>query len=1168
MVSGGSTICEGDSVQLNSSSTIGTFFWTPGSTLSDSSIYNPFASPVITTDYILHLTDSLNCIIEDTVKVNVDPQMSLNVSNDTSICLGDCANLIATGALSYSWETSASLSDTSISNPIACPNSTELFTVYGSSGLCSDTAQVTVTVNPLPTVNAGTDIDICFGDTVQLNASGVTNYTWSPPDSLSSINIPDPLAWPADSTQYIVTGTDINNCSNTDTILVNVNPLPNVNAGTDTSLCAGDTIQLNAQGASSYIWSPATFLSNNTIADPLCFPTTTITYTVTGTDNNSCISSDSITVTINNLPIGSVSNDTTICFGDTAQLIASGGTNYTWSPSDSLSSTVISNPLAWPSSTTIYQVIISDNNFCNDTAQVTVTINPLPTVNAGTDIDICFGDTAQLNASGAINYTWSPSDSLSSIIIPDPLAWPADSTQYIVTGLDALGCNNSDTMMVNVNPLPLADAGADLWICPGDSIQLNASGGIIYSWSPLTNISDPNIADPMVSLTDTTDYIVIVTSNQGCIDSDTVTIFVNPNVPTNAGSDTSICVGDTIQLGGNPTAVNGTVYLWSPAGFVDDPNISNPMAFPDVPTTFFVVTSNDTCSGIDSVFVDVNPFPPVDAGADIQICIGDTTQLNVTGAGISFIWTPVVSVFGDTILSNDTIADPLAFPDDTTTYVVNATDIFGCTVADSVTVIVNPLPNANAGNDIGLCIGDSIQLNASGGDTYLWSPNDSISNINIPDPIVFPIDTSTYTVTVTDSNSCVNSDSIIVTVHPLPNVSAGADDTICMGDTIQLIGTGALNYAWTPNDSISNDSVPYPFVWPSVNIDYVVVGTDANGCVSSDTVNISVNSLPVINAGSDVQICIGDSVQLNASGGDSYQWSPAGSLTNSIIADPVAFPTDTTDYIVTSADTNGCVSSDTVRVIVNPLPDANAGFNVNICEGGHAFLNASGGILYQWSPSAYLNHDTVADPLAFPDTSMVFTVDVTDSNGCTASDSMIVIVFMVYAVDDQYICEGDSVQLDVFGEPGVSFSWSPVTGLSDPNIINPWASPTSTTTYVVTATDSQGCTDQADVVVEVSDDQATFDTEIVGGCDGAVVTFNNTSDPANDFIWYFSNGDSSIQITSEHIFPFGTDFSAMLIITNQHGCIDTALFNGSTLNFDDYFILLPVDMNIISPHRL
>ena len=206
-----------------------------------------------------------------------------------------------------------------------------------------------------------------------------------------------------------------------------------------------------------------------------------------------------------------------------------------------------------------------------------------------------------------------------------------------------------------------------------------------------------------------------------------------------------------------------------------------------------------------------------------------------------------------------------------------------------------------------------------------------------------------------------------------------------------------------------------------------------------------INSLPVINAGSDIQICIGDSIQLNASGGNSYQWSPAGSLTNAIIADPIAFPTDTTDYIVTSADTNGCVSSDTVSVIVNPLPDANAGFNVNICEGDHAFLNASGGVLYQWSPSAFLNHDTVADPLAFPDTSIIFNVDVTDSNGCTASDSMIVIVFMVYTVDDQYICEGDSVQLDVFGEPGVSFSWSPVTGLSDPNIINPWASPTSTT---------------------------------------------------------------------------------------------------------------------------
>ena len=1157
------TICEGESVQLNGSSSNGTITWSPAATLSDPTVYDPIATPTLSTNYLLELIDPVGCTLIDSVRVNVDAPVSLTISNDTTICFGDCANLLVTGANNNAWETSTSLNDTSIANPTACPSSTETFTVYGSTGACADTAQVTVTVNTLPTIDAGTDPTICFGDTTNLSAVGAIDYSWSPADSLSSSIISNPQAWPSDTTQYVVTGTDINSCFNTDTVTVNVNPLPNVDAGNNTTICTGDSIQLNATGAATYIWSPVTDLSDPTIADPFASPSTPTTYTVTGTDINGCVNVDSITISLHSLPTATVSNDTTICIGDTAQLIASGGTNYTWSPADSLSSTVISNPLAWPTATTIYQVIISDNNGCLDTAQVNVTISNLPNVDAGSDVDICFGDTVQLNASGADTYSWSPADSLNNTGIANPQAWPSDTTEYIVTGLNNLGCLNTDTLFVNVNPLPPADAGPDTWICPGDNIQLSASGGAVYLWTPAANLSDPNIADPVVTLIDTASYQVLVTSVEGCTATDSITIFVNPNVPTDAGVDTTICIGDSLQIGGNPTAVNGTSYLWSPAGFVDDPTLANPIAFPTTPTMFYVVTSNDTCTGIDSVFIGVNPTPAIDAGADLQICLGDTAQLNASG-GISYVWSPIESAPGDTILSNDTIADPLAFPTDTTLFFVSIEDLNGCVDTDSVTVIVNPPPSVDAGSNTGICIGDSIQLGAVGGDIYVWTPADSISDVNIADPMVWPSDTTEYFVSVTDSNGCINNDSLVITVHPLPNVSAGVDDTICIGQTTQLIGTGALTYLWSPNDSISDNTVAFPFVWPTDTTDYIVVGTDANGCVQSDTVNILVNPLPIVTASSDVQICIGDSTQLSATGADSYVWTPNNSLVNAVVADPIALPTDTTEYVVQGVDLNGCVNTDTVLVNVNPLPDADAGFNVNICEGDNVLLGATGGVSYQWSPANFLNHDTVADPLAFPDTSMVFYVEVTDSNGCVASDSMGVTVFMIYTVDDQTICLGDSVQLNVFGEPAVSFSWSPATDLSDPNIIDPWASPSSTTTYTVTATDSQGCTDQDDATVIISSDPASFTTEVVGGCEGAVASFTNTSDPALDFVWYFSDGDTSTLEEVDHVYTFGEDFSAILTVTNELGCIDSATFNGTALNFEDYYdIQIP---NVFTPN--
>ena len=912
---------------------------------------------------------------------------------DPSICLND--SILITSPVegtSFLWTPNTGIDDNTLQSPTFFPDTTTeyIFSALNSFG-CSYSDTFTIYIDSLPIVNAGIDQSICIFEQALLFASGnAINYSWNN-------GVIDGIPFnPISTNEYIVTGESTEGCFNTDTVLINVNPLPNVDAGSSTSICTGDSVQLNATGASTYIWTPSAGLSDPNIPDPFASPTTVTTYTVTGTDTNGCVNSNSVTISLHNLPTATVSNDTIICNGDTAQLIASGGTNYIWSPADSLSGTVISNPLAWPSASTTYQVIISDANNCMDTAQVTVGVSNLPNVSAGSDADICFSDTIQLNASGAATYSWSPTDSLSNAAIANPLAWPSDTTQYIVTGFNALGCLYTDTIMINVNPLPLADVGPDEWICPGDNVQLQATGGAVYLWTPASGLSDPNIADPVATLTDTTTYQVEVTSSEGCVNFDTMTVFVNPNVPTDAGADTTICIGDSIQIGGNPTAVNGTAYLWSPAGFVDDPTIPNPIAFPTTPTTFYVVTSNDTCTGIDSIFIGVNPDPPIDAGVDIQICLGDTAQLNATG-GISFVWTPLESAPGDTILSNDTIADPMAYPTDTTLFFVTIEDINGCVDTDSITVIVNPPPTVDAGSDAGICIGDSIQLTATGGDIYVWTPPDSISDVNVFDPIVWPIDTTEYFVTVTDSNGCINNDSLIITVHPLPIVSAGIDDTICFGDTIQLIGTGALTYLWSPNDSISDNTVAFPLAWPSDTTDYIVVGTDANGCVQSDTVNILVNLLPVVTAGGDVQICIGDSTQLNASGADAYIWTPNDSLTNAVISDPIAFPADTTDYVAQGVDLNGCINTDTVTVVVNPLPDADAGANVNICENDNTLLNATGGESYLWSPSAYLNHDTVASPLAFPDTSMMFYVQVTDSNGCVANDSV-----LYYSLYDLY----------------------------------------------------------------------------------------------------------------------------------------------------------------------
>ena len=194
----------------------------------------------------------------------------------------------------------------------------------------------------------------------------------------------------------------------------------------------------------------------------------------------------------------------------------------------------------------------------------------------------------------------------------------------------------------------------------------------------------------------------------------------------------------------------------------------------------------------------------------------------------------------------------------TTTYTVTGTDGGGCINTDQVIVTVNPLPSVNAGPDVSVCIGASATLSGSGAITYTW--NNGVSN-----GVAFtPAATTTYTVTGTNANGCTNTDQVLVTVNPLPNVNAGTDQTICVGASVTLSGAGAVNYTW--NNGVTN-GVAFA---PASTTTYTVTGTNANGCVNTDQVLVTVNPLPTVNAGPDVAVCVGQSVTLTGSGAATY----------------------------------------------------------------------------------------------------------------------------------------------------------------------------------------------------------------------------------------------------------------------------------------------------------
>lgn len=303
------------------------------------------------------------------------------------------------------------------------------------------------------------------------------------------------------------------------------------NAGGDVEICIGDTIQLNANssGAISYFWTPSTGLSDNNIANPIANPVVTTDYIVSATNSLGCVDVDTVTIFVNPLPINTIttSGPTSFCLGDSVTLTATATGGYNWSPTgDTTQAITVFN-------SGNYSVDISDSNSCNNSGMQTVAVNNLPNVSAGFDVNVCNGDSIQLNASGATNYNWDTQVTLTDSTIANPFAFPSVLTSYLVLGEDANGCKNWDTIVVAVSISPIANMSnssgndtLDLILPNGGDIQFfsTSTNAVGFYWDFGDGGTD-NIANPIYTYTNLGDYTVMfVASNGGC--SDTVYLVI------------------------------------------------------------------------------------------------------------------------------------------------------------------------------------------------------------------------------------------------------------------------------------------------------------------------------------------------------------------------------------------------------------------------------------------------------------------------------------------------------------------------------------------------------------------------------------------------------------------------------------------------------------------
>lgn len=448
----------------------------------------------------------------------------------------------------------------------------------------------------------------CVGDTIDFvlePRDSVLNLRWTFDDPTSGAN--DRAVGNAVSHVYRTAGTyevrvTYRTRSGVDQerfVTVVIGARPQISAGADQSVCSGTTVSLQALGAAAqFSWSPGDVLSDSTIARPRATVTKTTTFILTGRSPEGCESYDTVVVYV---LVGSVSvsPDTTICEGSSAQLRASGAQTYEWSPPDGLSDVRSAEPLARPDTTTRYRVI-GRTASCVDTAYVTVTV--------------------------------------------------ADPLEILVS--------------------------KDVTVCAGVETTLYASGGVAYRWTPAAGITDPTASSVVVRPMTTTTYTVHVTSAAGCVDSSKITVTVADSVTVVLSSDTTICAGTSVQL----TCGNTGVVTWTDRS-TGATTVGTTLTVRPITTTWYVVdVVVGGCTGRDSVRVNVTAGPPLDISADTTICIGDTATIGVTGS-MNATWSPATNIeYTDRPTTR-------VWPSVTTTYTATANNA-GCVSTASVVVNV------------------------------------------------------------------------------------------------------------------------------------------------------------------------------------------------------------------------------------------------------------------------------------------------------------------------------------------------------------------------------------------------------------------------------------------------------------------------------------------------
>lgn len=654
--------------------------------------------------------------------------------------------------------------------------------------------------------------------------------------------------------------------------------------------------------------------------------------------------------------------------------------------------------------------------------------------------------------------------------------------------------NQTDSILVIVHENPIVNIGPDTLICEGDSVVFSTGNNFeTYAWS--TGESKYSITG-----NDSGEYRVTVTDSNGCIGSDTAMLTIVPKPILDLGTDVEFCLGDSIVLNaGN----DGVQFLWNTGETTQEIVVH-------LSGTYSVELENaNGCIGYDSVNIQVHELPNVDLGPDRYICPNSPNEIFEIGSFETYFWYEDASGIDSTFESNQAGAFAVAVMNDK-----------GCSDSDTVALTIHPIPSVDLGPDRIICEGAANEI-FDGGlfDNYQWFIQASGTNR------LFETNQSgEFAIEVANSYGCLDSDTVVLTIIPLPNPDLLIDTAVCPGNdhTFEVSGYndgfGPYSYLWSNGDTTEHITI-------NTAGDFSVEITNSYGCVGKDEANLKIEGqlIVAINSAPILELCEGQDTVLrtNYTAVNGYNFTWTGPTTNSNLEEIIT-EANSGIYHVRVDNGFGCEGEAEIEVIVNlnPQPDPS---DSSFCQGENIKIGLGMGANYSylWSTGETteeieVNSNTISSP---------YSIKVTYTLTTCSSHAIITVTEIPNPevnIEDITICEGDDVELkSTIVYNNASYQWSDGSNQEKINPLNGGD-------YVLTVTNDKGCqeSDTAKVVIHPFPTvELGPDTVVI--CEGENHTFN-AGNQIGDIEW---NTGEITQTTT------GDTTNRYTVAITEEGCV-------------------------------